>query len=284
MQLLDGKALAASRRADLAKRLREEIEAGGRPPGLHVVLVGEDPASATYVRSKERAAEACGIDGAIHRVAADCSQAELLALVDRLNADHRVDGILVQLPLPKHIDSTPILDRIDPAKDVDGFHPTNAGLLHQQRPRFVPCTPLGITVILDHYGIQLSGAQALVIGRSNIVGRPIAELLLQRHATVTIAHSRSANLDALLAQADLVVAAVGRPGTVRADQLKPGCVCIDVGINRVDGKLCGDFTWDGLDQVAAAATPVPGGVGPMTIAMLLENTVQAWRLRRGRAG
>jgi methylenetetrahydrofolate dehydrogenase (NADP+) / methenyltetrahydrofolate cyclohydrolase len=284
MLLLDGKNLAAKRRADLAEQLKNELQPGQRRPGLEVVLVGEDPASTTYVRSKERAAERAGIAGKIHRMPAHSSEAELLTLIDRLNDDDRVDGILVQLPLPSHLNSTLILDRIDATKDVDGFHPINAGLLSQQRPRFVPCTPLGITVMLDHYGIDVRGKSALVIGRSNIVGRPIAELLLQRDATVTIAHSRSQNIDELLAQTDVVVTAVGRPDTVRAEQLKPGCVCIDVGINRVDGALCGDLRWAGIEGVAAAATPVPGGVGPMTIAMLLENTVQAWRLRRGSAG
>tara|TARA_Y100001934_G_scaffold270477_1_gene355456 strand:- start:246 stop:923 length:678 start_codon:yes stop_codon:yes gene_type:complete len=218
-----------------------------------------------------------GIDGQVIRLAESVSQDEVLATLRGLAEDPSVDGILVQLPLPHHLDEQAVLDAVPAHKDVDGFHAFNTGLLFQQRPRFVPCTPLGITHILDAYEIDVQGKNALVIGRSQIVGRPMAELLLQRHATVTIAHSRTRDLETLLGQADVVVAAVGRPEMIVASQLKPGCILIDVGINRVDGKLVGDIRWEGLEAVAAAATPVPGGVGPMTIAMLLENSVLAWQ-------
>lgn len=274
---LNGKSLALERREALAQRVAAQLPLAGRAPGLSVILIGDDPASATYVRSKERAAAKAGIDGQVIRLAESVSQDDVLATLNRLAEDPRVDGILVQLPLPKHLDEQTILDAVPAHKDVDGFHAFNTGLLFQQRARFVPCTPLGITHILDAYEIDVQGKNALVVGRSQIVGRPMAELLLQRHATVTIAHSRTRDLDALLRQSDLVVAAVGRPEMIVASQLKPGCILIDVGINRVDGKLVGDIRWEGLEGVAAAATPVPGGVGPMTIAMLLENSVLAWR-------
>ena len=277
MILLDGKTLALKRREALASEVAAQLNQAGRPPGLSVILVGDDPASATYVRSKERAAAKVGIQGSVIRLPGTVPQDELLAILDELAKDQTVDGILVQLPLPNHLDEQTILDAVPAEKDVDGFHAFNTGLLFQQRPRFVPCTPLGVTHILDAYDIDPNGKNALVIGRSQIVGRPMAELLLQRNATVTIAHSRTKNLNDLLKQADIVVAAVGRPEMVDASQLKPGCVLIDVGINRVAGKLVGDLRWEGLDNVAAAATPVPGGVGPMTIAMLLENSVLAWR-------
>ena len=277
MILLDGKTLALKRREALASEVAAQLKQAGRPPGLSVILVGDDPGSATYVRSKERAAAKVGIQGSVVRLPGTVPQDELLAILDELAKDQTVDGILVQLPLPNHLDEQTILDAVPAEKDVDGFHAFNTGLLFQQRPRFVPCTPLGVTHILDAYEIDPNGKNALVIGRSQIVGRPMAELLLQRNATVTIAHSRTKNLNDLLKQADIVVAAVGRPEMVDASQLKPGCVLIDVGINRVAGKLVGDLRWEGLDNVAAAATPVPGGVGPMTIAMLLENSVVAWR-------
>ncbi len=274
---LNGKSLALERREALAQRVTAQLALAGRPPGLSVILVGDDPASATYVRSKERAAAKVGIDGQVIRLAESVSQDEVLATLRGLAEDPSVDGILVQLPLPHHLDEQAVLDAVPAHKDVDGFHAFNTGLLFQQRPRFVPCTPLGITHILDAYEIDVQGKNALVIGRSQIVGRPMAELLLQRHATVTIAHSRTRDLETLLGQADVVVAAVGRPEMIVASQLKPGCILIDVGINRVDGKLVGDIRWEGLEAVAAAATPVPGGVGPMTIAMLLENSVLAWQ-------
>ncbi|MEC7751027.1 MAG: bifunctional methylenetetrahydrofolate dehydrogenase/methenyltetrahydrofolate cyclohydrolase FolD [Myxococcota bacterium] len=277
MIILDGKRLASERRQALTDHVSASLPKAGRPPGLSVILVGEDPASATYVRSKERAASKVGIRGDVIRLPASVTQEEVLAILQRLADDGEVDGILVQLPLPAHLDDQRILDAVPAHKDVDGFHALNTGLLFQQRPQFIPCTPLGITHLLDANGIDVSGKNALVVGRSQIVGRPMAELLLQRHATVTIAHSRSQNLEQLLQTADIIVAAVGRPEMIHASQLKPGCVVIDVGINRVDGKLVGDVCWQGLDDVASAATPVPGGVGPMTIAMLLENSVLAWR-------
>lgn len=274
---LDGKALSLECREALAELVAKDLVAAGRPPGLQVILVGEDPASATYVRSKERAAAKAGIAGGVIRLPEDTNQETLLHELEKLAKDDNVDGILVQLPLPKHLDEQAVLDALPAHKDVDGFHAFNTGLLFQQRARFVPCTPLGVTRLLDRHGLDVMGMNAVVVGRSQIVGRPMAELLLQRSATVTIAHSRTRDLDRILAEADLVVAAVGRPEMIRAEQLKDGVICIDVGINRVDGKLVGDIRWDGLEAVASAATPVPGGVGPMTIAMLLENTVAAWR-------
>ena len=281
MEILDGKALALKRRAALADWVASHREQAGRAPGLTVLLAGEDPASATYVRSKERAAEKAGICGEVQRLPAHISENELLARIEALNADDAVDGILVQLPLPGGLDEDLLLDAIDPSKDVDGFHPSNSGALWQQRGQVAPCTPQGIMHLLAEYDIELSGKHAVVVGRSNIVGRPMAELMLQKHATVTIAHSRTSDLPTLLASADLVVAAVGRPGFIKPQWLKPGAVCIDVGINRTDAGLVGDFEWQGLDQVAAAATPVPGGVGPMTIATLLHNAVCAWARHTG---
>jgi methylenetetrahydrofolate dehydrogenase (NADP+)/methenyltetrahydrofolate cyclohydrolase len=246
-----------------------------------VILAGEDPASATYVRSKERAAEKVGVQGGVQRLPIDVTENELLARIEALNSDPNVDGILVQLPLPKGLDEELVLDAIAPSKDVDGFHPSNSGLLWQQRGPVAPCTPLGIMHLLAHHGVNLSGMHAVVVGRSNIVGRPMAELLLQQHATVTVAHSRTRNLPELLGQADLVVAAVGRPGFIEPQWLKPGVICVDVGINRTEDGLVGDLQWEGLDQVAKAATPVPGGVGPMTIATLLHNAVCAWARHTG---
>jgi methylenetetrahydrofolate dehydrogenase (NADP+)/methenyltetrahydrofolate cyclohydrolase len=281
MQILDGKALAKKRRAALAEWVTAHRLQAGRAPGLTVLLAGEDPASASYVRSKEKAAAKAGILGEVQRLADDISENELLARIEALNADDTVDGILVQLPLPAGLDEDLVLDAIDPSKDVDGFHPSNSGALWQQRGHVAPCTPQGIMYLLAEHGIELSGKHAVVIGRSNIVGRPMAELLLQKHATVTIAHSRTRDLPNLLSGADLVVAAVGRPGFVKPSWLKPGAVCIDVGINRTEAGLVGDFEWQGLDQVAAAATPVPGGVGPMTIATLLHNAVCAWARHTG---
>jgi len=281
MKILDGKSFALERRAALTQWVAAHRESAGRAPGLTVLLAGDDPASATYVRSKEKAAAKAGIKGKIQRLPASISENELLARIEALNADSAVDGILVQLPLPSGLDENAVLDAIDPSKDVDGFHPSNSGALWQQRGTVAPCTPLGIMHLLDAHELELSGAHAVVVGRSNIVGRPMAELLLQRHATVTIAHSRTRDLQGLLATADVVVAAVGRPEFVKPEWLKPGVVCIDVGINRTDQGLVGDFQWEGLDQVAQAATPVPGGVGPMTIATLLHNTVCAWSRHTG---
>ena len=276
MDILDGKALALERRAALAVWVQERLSVAGRPPGLSVLVAGDDAASATYVRSKERAAAKAGIQGEVQNLPAGISQNELLARIHALNADEAIDGILVQLPLPKELDENEVLDAIDPEKDVDGFHPSNSGALWQQRGRVAPCTPLGIMHLLAAHNIEVCGKHAVVVGRSNIVGRPMAELLLQKNATVTIAHSRTTDLPNLLSSADLVVSAVGRAGFIQPEWLKPGVVCIDVGINRVDGRLVGDFQWQGLENVASAATPVPGGVGPMTIATLMHNTVASW--------
>ncbi|MEC9390950.1 MAG: bifunctional methylenetetrahydrofolate dehydrogenase/methenyltetrahydrofolate cyclohydrolase FolD [Myxococcota bacterium] len=270
--LLDGKTVA---RATL-QALRPRIEALPRPPGIAVVRVGEDPASKVYVGRKTARAAKLGFRHEEIHLNADVGQAELESVVDALNADDGIDGILVQLPLPAGLDATAILDRIDARKDVDGFHPNNAGHLSQGRARFVPCTPAGVMQILAHYDVSLEGKHAVVIGRSNIVGRPMAMLLEQANCTVTIAHSRTQGLPTLLANADVVVAAVGRAHFVDGSWIRPGAVVIDVGINRIaDGTLVGDVDTEAARLHARAITPVPGGVGPMTIAMLMANTVRA---------
>ena len=270
--LIDGKRVAKS----TLQALRPRIDALPRPPGIAVVRVGEDPASKVYVGRKTARAQRLGFRHEEVHLDETVSQAMLEAEIDRLNADDGIDGILVQLPLPKGLDSTAILDRIDPRKDVDGFHPDNAGHLAQGRPRFVPCTPFGVMKILNDFGVQLEGKRAVVVGRSNIVGRPMSMLLEQANATVTVAHSRTHNLPELLLDADVVVAAVGRPHFVKGDWIKPGAIVVDVGINRLDdGQLVGDVDTQSAAQRASAITPVPGGVGPMTIAMLMANTVKA---------
>jgi methylenetetrahydrofolate dehydrogenase (NADP+) / methenyltetrahydrofolate cyclohydrolase len=269
---MDGKGLAARVRAEVAR----EVEEIGRPIGLATVLIGEDPASALYVRRKREACEEVGIESSHHELAEDTSEDELLALVEELNGAERVTGILVQLPLPEQIDEDRVIRAIAPAKDVDGFHPVSAGYLLQGRPTFVAATPSGIMELLRAYEIPLAGARAVVIGRSNIVGKPMALLLLAEHATVTICHSRTRDLPEVVREADVVVAAVGRPETVKAEMVKPGATVIDVGINRIDGKVVGDVAED-VREVAGHLTPVPGGVGPMTIASLLRNTVRAAR-------
>jgi methylenetetrahydrofolate dehydrogenase (NADP+) / methenyltetrahydrofolate cyclohydrolase len=269
---MDGKALATRVRADVARDVAEL----DRPVGLATVLVGEDPASAIYVSNKEKACVEAGIEAFHHGLPAVISEEDLLGLVAELNADERVTGILVQLPLPPQIDEDLVIRSIDPVKDVDGFHPINAGFLLLGRPTLPPATPAGILELLREYEIELQGADAVVIGRSNIVGKPISLLLLAEHATVTITHSRTTNLAERVRAADVVVAAVGRAATVTAGMVKPGATVIDVGINRVDGKVVGDVAPD-VAEVAGHLTPVPGGVGPMTIAMLLQNTVRAAR-------
>lgn len=281
-RIIDGKAAAAELRAEISREVAT-LKAAGKPaPGLHVVLVGEDPASKVYVASKEKLAAEVGMNSVAHRLPAQTTEAELLAKLAELNADNGVDGILVQLPLPKHIDTGPIIDAIDPAKDVDGLHPINAGLLAGGKNGLVPCTPLGCMLLLNQALPSLSGLEAVVIGRSELVGRPVAQLLLQADCTVTIAHSRTRDLPAMVKRADIVVAAVGRPRMVKGDWIKPGATVIDVGINRMpDGKLAGDVDYAEAAQVAGAITPVPGGVGPMTIACLLRNTLTAYRARRG---
>ena len=273
--LIDGKATAAALRARIATQVAAMKADHGVTPGLAVVLVGDDPASAVYVRSKGRAVEEAGMAGWQHRLAADASQDELLALIGRLNADNAVNGILVQLPLPRHMDDAAVINAIAPEKDVDGFTVLNAGRLAVGQKAMVPCTPLGCLMLLQGRLGSLAGKHALVIGRSNIVGKPMAQLLLASDATVTVAHSRTADLPALCRQADIVVAAVGRAHFVKGDWIKPGAVVIDVGINRTDAGLVGDVDFEAAREVAAAITPVPGGVGPMTIACLLANTLTA---------
>jgi methylenetetrahydrofolate dehydrogenase (NADP+)/methenyltetrahydrofolate cyclohydrolase len=277
-QLIDGKAFAASLREKIGAATQQLRAQHNITPGLAVVLVGDDPASHVYVRNKKKMTEAAGMHSYEHVLPADTRQKDLLALVAKLNADAAVHGILVQLPLPKHIDENAIINAIDPAKDVDGFHVVNTGLLATgQADAFVSCTPLGcLMLIQDQLGDDLSGKHAVVIGRSNIVGKPMAQLLLNHNATVTICHSRTHNIEALCAQADILVAAVGRAEIVKASWVKDGAVVIDVGINRNDeGKLIGDVAYAEVSAKAAAITPVPGGVGPMTIACLLRNTLQS---------
>ncbi len=282
-RILDGKVLSDTIRRELAAEVARFRERSGITPGLTAVLVGEDPASEVYVRNKRIATEEAGMRGQVLRLPADAPESALLDLVDRLNADPDVHGILVQLPLPRHIDDQKVIERVSPAKDVDGFHPENAGLLSIGRPRFVPCTPLGVQVMLASAGISTSGLRALVLGRSNIVGKPMALLLMQKgpggDATVTVAHTATRNVQELAREADLLIAAMGRPEAIRGDWIKPGAVVVDVGIHRkADGKLCGDVKFDEAREVASWITPVPGGVGKMTIAMLLKNTLRAAEL------
>ena len=271
-RIIDGKDFAGKLRARVAEQVARVVAASGRKPGLAVVLVGEDPASSVYVRSKGKATLAAGMESFEHRLPADVGEDELIALVDRLNADPAVDGILVQLPLPRHIDERRVITRIDPDKDVDGFHPINAGRLATGLDGFVPCTPLGCLMLLKDVHPHLAGLEAVVIGRSNIVGKPMGQLLLKESCTVTMTHSRTRDLFAHVRQADIVVAAVGIPGFVEASWIKPGASVIDVGINRTEAGLVGDVD-PAAAEVAGAITPVPGGVGPMTIAVLMRNTL-----------
>ncbi|HUQ03556.1 MAG TPA: bifunctional methylenetetrahydrofolate dehydrogenase/methenyltetrahydrofolate cyclohydrolase FolD [Kofleriaceae bacterium] len=272
-KLLDGKALAAQVKQEVAARVAA-VKARGVSPGLAVVLVGDDPASAVYVRSKAKDARECGIEAFDHKLPADVSQATLLALVAKLAADPVVHGILVQLPLPRHLDSDEVIAAIPPHKDVDGLHPENLGRVAQGRPRYVACTPQGCMRLLELAGAKLEGANAVVLGRSVLVGKPVAYLLSNANATVTLCHSKTKDLPAVVAAADVVIAAIGRPEFVRGEWIKPGAVVIDVGINRLpDGKLIGDVEYAAAAARASAITPVPGGVGPMTRACLLSNTV-----------
>lgn len=283
--ILDGKALAGR----LQQKLKDEVGAltleAGRPPGLAVIWVGENPASAAYVRNKDRAGRAVGIDTSrSQHLSAETSEAELLVLIDALNLDPTVDGILVQLPLPGHIDSTRVLNRIDPSKDADGLHPDNLGRLVRGEPGLRSCTPAGVMALLADAEIALAGKTAVVVGRSILVGKPVALMLLEKDATVVIAHSRTADLSAIVHEADILIAAAGRPELITASMVRPGCVVIDVGINRVtdyegNSRLVGDVDFESVRTVASAITPVPGGVGPMTVTMLLANTVQSYRER-----
>ena len=274
--VMDGKAVAAKVRAEVAVRAKEFASKYGRRPGLAVVQVGQDPASSVYVRNKRKSSIEAQIESYAHDLPATTSQAEILELVQSLNRDPRVDGILVQLPLPKGVDTDVIMDAVDPAKDVDGFHPVNTGLLAQKRPRLRPCTPFGVIRLAAEYKIALTGLRATVVGASNIVGRPMALELLLARSTVTVCHTGTRDLRAEVERADVVVAAVGKAGFVPGDWIKPGAAVFDVGINRTaDGKLVGDVEYDKAAQRAGWITPVPGGLGPMTIAMLLSNAVDA---------
>lgn len=274
MTLIDGKALADKMAIALKDKV-DALKAKGVTPGLVVVLVGENPASQVYVRNKERRALTAGFKSEIIRLSEETSEKDLLALIEQLNQDNQWHGILVQLPLPAHISEEKVLLAIDPEKDVDGFHPTNMGLLWSGSPVMMPSTPAGIMVMLDEYGVDIAGKTALVIGRSNIVGKPMAQMLLDRHATVTIAHSRTKNLAEVAKQADILVVAIGMGNFVTADFVKPGAVVIDVGMNRDEnGKLIGDVKFDEVEPIASLITPVPGGVGPMTITMLMEQTYE----------
>lgn len=276
-KVIDGKQIAKNIREELKGQITDQKEEG-RVPGLAVVLVGDNPASETYVGMKEKAAEEIGIHSELHDVDSSISQEELLDLVDQLNNDNKIDGILVQLPLPDHIDELAVIEAIDPGKDVDGFHPINTGRLFSGQKdllRFDPCTPLGIIELIERKGIDIEGKNAVIVGRSNIVGKPVAHLLLERNATITVCHSRTKDLKKETLDADILVAAVGRPNFITGDMVKEGACVVDVGINRVDGELVGDVEYDSAYERAGAITPVPGGVGPMTIAMLMKNTVKA---------
>lgn len=279
-QIIDGKAIAAKTRANISAEVASMVADGQRAPGLAVVLVGDDPASAVYVRNKQRACEEVGVYSVEHRLSAETTQSQLLALIDSLNHDSSIDGILVQLPLPKQIDPDTVIEHISPAKDVDGFHPYNIGRLVQKKPTLRPCTPYGCIKLLQSTGESLAGKKAVIIGQSNIVGRPMFLELLLEATTPTVCHSRTMDLQNEVATADIVVAAIGKPNFVPGAWIKPGAMVIDVGINRLDdGSLCGDVDYASASERAGWITPVPGGVGPMTIAMLLKNTLTAYRNR-----
>ncbi len=283
-RVLDGKSIAETIRSEIAAEVSDFRQRTGIQPKLAAVLVGNDPGSQVYVRNKERACEKAGMGSELHRLAEETSETELLALLGQLNADPTIHGILVQLPLPRHIDTRRVLDAVDPKKDVDAFSPENVGLISQGRPRFLPCTPHGVMQLLGRCGIAVAGKHAVVVGRSDIVGKPMAMMLIQKegplgtmnaNATVTVVHSQSSDLAAMTRQADLLIVAIGRPEAITAEMVKPGAVVIDVGINRKGDGLVGDVDFEGVSKVASAITPVPGGVGPLTIAMLLRNTLIA---------
>lgn len=274
--IIDGKAVSAHLRAELKEKVAAFVEESGVIPGLAVVLVGEDPASAVYVRNKHRACEEVGMFSEVYKLPQETSEEELLSLIERLNVDEHIHGILVQLPLPKHISEERVVLAIDPQKDVDAFHPANVGRIMLGNYHFLPCTPAGVMALLQYYDINVEGKHCVVVGRSNIVGKPQALLLLEKNGTVTVCHSRTKNLAEITKQADILVAAVGRANFITADMVKEGAVVIDVGINRMaDGKLCGDVDFEAVSAKAEAITPVPGGVGPMTITMLLQNALRA---------
>jgi len=279
--VVDGKALSQQIRGELAEEVRKLAEAGRRPPCLAVVLVGDNPASASYIKGKRRACARVGMQSVERDLPANAGEADVLALVDELNRDDSIDGILVQLPLPDGVSATAVARAVDPAKDVDGLHPMNSGRLLQGVPGLYPCTPVGIIEVLDRHEIPIEGAHAVVVGRSEIVGKPVSLLLLHRHATVTICHSRTRDLPGVCREADILVAAVGRARMIQPDWVKPGAAVIDVGVNEVDGKLVGDVDFDGVQGIAGLVTPPRGGVGPMTITMLLRNTLQAYHERSG---
>lgn len=279
-QVLDGKALAQTMQAEIAARVADFARRKGFAPGLAAVLVGENPASQVYVRNKRKACEQVGIASSLHELPGSASQADLVHLIAQLNADPAVSGILVQLPLPEQIDASAIIDAVAPLKDVDGFGPVSLGLLTTGKPRFLPCTPLGVQQILVRNHIKIDGQHVVIVGRSNIVGKPLALMLMQKsaggNATVTVCHSKTPDIGALTRQADIVVAAIGQAQFLKRDMVRPGAVVVDVGINRTAaGKLVGDVDFDGVKEIAAAITPVPGGIGPMTITMLLHNTLEA---------
>ena len=277
MVLIDGKKVSAEVRARLAKEANELKEKTGRVPGLATVLVGDDPASAVYVRNKNKICRELGFKSFDQKLSLDTSEAKLLQLIKELNSNNDIHGILVQLPLPNQIDSEKILQAIDPNKDVDGFHPINVGKLVVGNALLTPCTPTGIIKLLDYYEIDISGKHAVILGRSNIVGKPVSMLLLQRNATITICHSRTKNLEEITRSADILVAAIGRANFVTENMVSEETIVIDVGINRVDGKLTGDINFETVSKKASYITPVPGGVGPMTIALLMENTLKAFK-------
>lgn len=280
MQIIDGKSVSAKVKENIKNEVLN-LKRSGITPTLAVILVGEDKASQTYVASKEKACQACEIGSVMHRLSKETTQSELLALIEVLNLDDSIDGILVQLPLPSHIDTNKVLEAIDPAKDVDGFHAVNVGKLSNGLDGFVPCTPLGIMELLKEYNVNLQGISAVVIGRSNIVGKPMANLLLNAGATITVAHSKTQNLAEVVKRAKLIVVAVGRPNFLKENMVSDGAIVIDVGINRLDsGKLVGDVDFDGVAPKCSLITPVPGGVGPMTIAMLLSNTLKSAKQRK----
>ena len=277
---MDGKMVSAKVRGSILEEVNKLKEQGVRP-GLAVIIVGEDPASQVYVRNKERACEECGFYSEKYALPEETTQEQLLELIEELNHNPRIDGILCQLPVPKHIDDQAIIDAISPEKDVDAFHPVNVGKIMVGNFDFLPCTPAGVMQLLEEYGIDPQGKNCVVIGRSNIVGKPMSMLLLHKHGTVTICHSRTKNLKEVCALADILVAAVGKADFVTADMVKEGATVIDVGMNRKDGRLCGDVCFDEVNEKAAYLTPVPGGVGPMTITMLMKNTLKAAKLHHG---